>query len=158
MFEVYTSTAARGERTAFGIVVRSADGQAVRVIGRSLETAARDEAAYRALLHALWKAKGLGARRVRIYSDRSEVVTQLEGQSEVPPPLLGLYLQTKAMLNAYRWSSVEFIAPEHNTEAALVAAGALERAAEAERADLDDLDLLPLWSSAEHSPAGAGSR
>lgn len=155
---MYTSTAVRGERAAFGIVMRSADGQAVRVIGRSLRRIARDEAAYRALLHALWKAKGLGARRVRVYSDQAEVVTQLEGQSEVPLFLVGLYLQTKAMLNAYRWSSVEFVAPEHNAEAALVASGALDHAPEAEGADLDDLDLLPLWSSAEHSPAGTGSR
>lgn len=158
MFEIYTSTAIREAHAAFGIVARSADGQVVRVIGRSLETAARDEAAYRALLHALWKAKGLGARRVRVYSDHPDLVAQLDGRSEVPPPLISLYLQTRAMQNAYRWSRIEFIPPERNAEAALAASDALDRAPEAEGADMDELDLLPLWLSAERSPAGVGSR
>lgn len=155
MLELYTSAAFRGERAAIGVAMRAAGGTFTRMMARPLGVASREEAAYRALLHALWKAKGLGARRVRVYSDHAAVVDQLVGQSEVPQPLVGLYLQIKAMLNAYRRSSLEWIDPRKNTEAFLAAAEALDRGPALLQSDLDEVDLLPLWLSADEVPAGS---
>jgi len=76
-----------------------------------------DVASYRAILHGVWRAKRLGAQRVRVFTEHPEIVAQLEGHGEVPAELTGLYLQTKAMLNAYRWSRVELIVRELNADA-----------------------------------------
>lgn len=153
--QVYTSVAAREGRAGFGVVIRDVDGQVLRVSGRALGGAALDVASYRAVLHGVWRAKRLGAQRVRVFTENPEIVAQLEGHGEVPADLIGLYLQTKAMLNAYRWSRVELIVRELNADAALAAVGSLEQAtAPAAAADDDDLDL-PLWRWAEDAAAGA---
>lgn len=142
---------------AAGIVLRDAGGQTLRVIGRSLGAASADAAAYRAILHGVWKAKGLGVHRIRVFADVSEVVDQLEGRVEVPASLVGLYLQTKAMLNAYRQSSVEWVEREKNAEAAVAALEALEQELSSQTADLDEIEMLPLWLSADRNSAGVGS-
>jgi ribonuclease HI len=153
--QVYTSVAARDGRAAFGVVIRDVDGQVLRVSGRVLEDASLEIASYRAVLHGVWRAKRLGAQRVRVFTEHPEIVAQLEGHGAVPADLIGLYLQTKAMLNAYRWSRVELIVRELNADAALAASGSFEQAtAPAGAADDDDLDL-PLWRWAESAAAGA---
>lgn len=153
--QVYTSVAAGDGLAALGVVIRDVDGQVLRVSGRALGNVSLEVASYRAVLHGVWRAKRLGAQRVRVFSENPEIVAQLEGHGEVPADLIGLYLQTKAMLNAYRWSRVELIVRELNADAALAAAGSLEQAtAPAGAADDDDLDL-PLWRWAEDAAAGA---
>ncbi|HLQ63399.1 MAG TPA: reverse transcriptase-like protein [bacterium] len=153
--QVHTSVAVRDGRGAFGVVIRDVDGQVLRVSGRALGDASLDVASYRAILHGVWRAKRLGAQRVRVFTEHPEIVAQLEGHGEVPAELTGLYLQTKAMLNAYRWSRVELIVRELNADAASAAMAAVEQpTAPATGADEDDLDL-PLWRWAEDAAAGA---
>lgn len=153
--QVHTSVATRDARAAFGVVIRDVDGQVLRVSGRALGDASLEVASYRAVLHGVWRAKRLGAQRVRVFTEHPEIVAQLEGHGEVPAELIGLYLQTKAMLNAYRWSRIELIVRDLNADAALAAAGSLEQAtAPAGAVDDDDLDL-PLWRWAEDAAAGA---
>lgn len=154
--DLYTSTAVRGGRVAAGIVLRDADGQTVGVTARSLDRTTREEAAYRALLHGLWRARGMGARRIHVHCDDATVVAQLLGKTEVPPELVGLYLQTKAMLNAYRWSTVEWVERDRNAEAALATIDALERQPEPDGLEVYEAEELPLWASVEHGTAGAG--
>jgi hypothetical protein len=137
------------------VVIRDVDGQVLRVSGRALGDASLDVASYRAILHGVWRAKRLGAQRVRVFTEHPEIVAQLEGHGEVPAELTGLYLQTKAMLNAYRWSRVELIVRELNADAASAAMAAVEQpTAPATGADEEDLDL-PLWRWAEDAAAGA---
>lgn len=153
--QVHTSVAVRDGRGAFGVVIRDVDGQVLRVSGRALGDASLDVASYRAILHGVWRAKRLGAQRVRVFTEHPEIVAQLEGHGEVPAELTGLYLQTKAMLNAYRWSRVELIVRELNADAASAAMAAVEQpTAPATGADEEDLDL-PLWRWAEDAAAGA---
>lgn len=146
---IYTSTASRDGRRAAGVMIRDAAGLTLRVFGRPLGAMAPDEAAYRAILRGLWTAKRLGARRARVFTEDPVVVDQLEGRAEVPSSLVGLYLQTKAMLNAYRWSSVERITREQNAEAALAAVDALDRETDAGVGYDDDELEMPLWLAAE---------
>jgi len=156
--EIYTSIALGNGRAALGVVIRDSDGQTLRVVGRTLRPASPDVVAYRAVLHGVWTAKRLGVRRIRVLTEHPKMVAQLRGDAEVPADLIGPYLQTKAMLNAYRWSSVELIPREQNAAAALVAAEALEREPVASAADEDDFDVLPLWLSAERAAETVGHR
>jgi len=146
--DLYTSTAARDGRIAAGVVIRDADGRTLRVTARSLETTSREQAAYRALLHGLWRARRMGARRVRIYCDDAMVIVQLGGEAEVPAELVGLYLQTRAMLNAYRWSSVDLVQRDQNAEAALAAVDALEREPDPLGLEIEEIESMPLWEQA----------
>lgn len=146
--EVYTSTAFRSGRGSAGIVIRSG-GETVRVIRRAVRGASRLEAAYRAVLHGVWRARGTGARRIRVFTDDPEVVDQLIGRTEVPVELTGVYLQTRAMLNAYRWSRVQFLSRDRNAEAALAAVEALELDPDPSGLEPELSDPLPLWASAK---------
>lgn len=144
--EVFTSSAFRQGRGGAGIVVRAA-GQTVRVVRRALRVESRAQAAYRALLHGVWRARSSGARQLRAYSDHQDVVAQVTGSADVPPELTGLYLQVRALLNAYRWSVVEYLPRERNAEAAIAAVEALDDEPPAHDLDLDVPDPLPLFAS-----------
>lgn len=145
--EVFTSAAFRQGKGGTGIVLRAA-GQTVRVIRRAVRVESRAHAAYRALLHGVWRARSTGARQIRAYSDHQEIVAQLAGKADVPPELIGPYLQTRALLNAYRWSSVEYLPRERNAEAVIAAVEALDDEPLAHDLDLDVADPLPLFASA----------
>ena len=144
--EVFTSTAYRDGRAGSGIVIRAA-GQTVRVIRRAVRAESRAEGAYRALLHGVWRARGTGTRHVHAYADTADVVEQLAGRVEVPAELTGLYLQTRALLNAYRWSAVEYVPRERNAEAAVAALEALDQDGVVSDLEMDDVDTLPLFSA-----------
>lgn len=150
--EVFTSTAVRDGKASVGIVIRAPD-ETARVIRRAVRADSRIEAAYRALVHGLWRAKTAGARRIQAYTDDPGVVDQLTGRTEVPPELTGLYLQIRALLNAFRWSMVEFIPRERNVEAVLAALEALDQPPVAEGTELELPEPLPLWSRAEEVTA-----
>jgi len=154
ILDLYTSTAARHGRVAAGVVIRDAEGRTLRVTARSLETTSREEATYRALLHGLWRARGMGARRVRVYCDDAIVLAQLEGEVEVPAELVGLYLQTKAMLNAYRWSVVALVERDRNAEAALAALDALEQEPDPQGLEIEETESMPLWQRTKAERVG----
>lgn len=153
LFDLIMSTVVRDGRAAVGTVLRGDDGTARRVTGRTFGHIGRVQASYRSLLRALWNARTLGARRLRVQTDDAELVAQLEGHVEVPPELIGLHLQVRAMLNAYRWSSVQWIAPDDTGEASTAALSALER--QPTGTEVDEVDILPLWVSSELTAAGA---
>ncbi len=147
--DLHTSTTARNGRVAAGVVIRDAVGRTLRVTARSLLATSREEAAYRALLHGLWRARGMGARRIRVYSDDADVVAQIEGKNEVPAELVGLHLQTRAMLNAYRWRSVQLVGRDRNAEAVLAAVDALEREPDPLGLEVEETEAMPLWELAD---------
>lgn len=91
----------------------------------------------------------MGARRIRVYSDDADVVAQLDGKTEVLPERIGLYLQTRAMLNAYRWSSVELVDRSRNAEAVLAAVEALEREPDPQGLEVEEIESMPLWEHAD---------
>ncbi len=143
--EIYTSTATDpGGHAAAGVVLRDAEGHTLGVSANAFGRMAGEEAAYRALLAGLWRAKRTRAQRVRVYIDNADVVAQLQGHGAIPPTFVGLYLQVRAMLNAYRWRSLAWIDRTRNAEAALAAMEALEHVS-----DANEVEALPLWQSAE---------
>ena len=144
---MFTSAAFRNGAGGSGIAIRAA-GETVRVIRRAVLASSPVEVAYRALLHGLWRARTTGTRHVRAYVDNAHLAAQLGGSEDVPPELTGLYLQIRALLNAYRWSRVEFLPRAQNAEAAIAAVEALDQDPRLHEEDLDAPEPLPLFSSA----------
>lgn len=142
--EVFTSAAYRNGRAGVGIVLR-AGGQTVRVIRRAVVCASPQEASYRAILTGVWHARTAGTRRVRVFADQRDVVEQVNGDADLPGDLTGVYLQVRALLNAYRWSALEFVARESNVEAAVAALEALDEEPIMRDEEYEAVEPLPLF-------------
>jgi len=142
--EIFTSAAYRNGRAGLGIVLR-AGGQTVQVIRRAVLAGAPVEAAYRAILTGLWYARTTGTRRVRVYADHADAVRQLGDEADLPGELTGVYLQVRALMNAYRWSELEFIARGANAEAALTAIEALDEEPVMHDEEYEAAEPLPLF-------------
>lgn len=143
--EVFTSTAYRNGRAGLGVVVR-AGGQTVQVIRRAVRAGSPAEAAFRAILLGLWHARSAGTRRVRVRVDHADAVRQITGETEPATELIGVYLQVRALLNAYRWSQLELIPREANVEAALAAVEALDEGPVVDAEEDQTTESLPLFA------------
>jgi ribonuclease HI len=142
--EIFSSAAYRNGRAGVGVVLR-AGGQTTHVIRRAVRAGSPAEAAYRALLSGLWHARTAGTRRVRVYADHAEVVRQLNGDQDLPGELTGVYLQVRAMVNAYRWCELEYLPRELNVEAALAAVEALDEEPVMDDEEFQATGPLPLF-------------
>ena len=143
--EVFTSAAYRNGRAGLGIVLR-AGGQTVQVIRRAVLANSPLEAAYRAILTGLWHTRTMGTRRVQVYADHAGVVSQLTNGTDLPGELTGVYLQARALMNAYRWSELELIDRGSNVEAALAALEALQEEPVMRDEEYESAEALPLFA------------
>ncbi|MDR5693759.1 MAG: reverse transcriptase-like protein [Armatimonadota bacterium] len=148
---IYATGIQEDGRGAIGLVLKDEVGQPIRRLGRtfdiqgaqpSMPSGKMSEVAlgYRAILHGLWRARKLGAKHVEIFCDLTTVVEQVNGLAEVTPEFIGSYLQVRALLNAFRRSSVRAIPREQNREALSAADAALNPSP-------PRVDDLPLWAS-----------
>jgi len=139
---VSAAAASAGGRIAAAAVVKQ--GQAtILTAARVVEEPCRAAAVYRAMAYGLNRARQMGAKRVRAVTDEEEVVAHLEGRASVAPSLIGPHLQTRGMLNAFRWSRVQLVARERNIDAVLAAQAALGLVPEEGL-----VGSLPLWTAA----------
>ena len=145
VLHAYVAAHAASASAAVGIVFVDDRGDVVRRVGRRLQEVqpepARDLAAFRGILHALWNARRRGCRRVIVHSDHPGVVAQINGVCEVRFGLIGPYLEVRALLHAYRSARVEVDVSGWVEEARALAAAALA----ADVAD-DIVRDLPLWA------------
>ncbi|HLW48123.1 MAG TPA: reverse transcriptase-like protein [bacterium] len=137
-------------RSGMGVVFVDSQGHVVKRIGRALPGVhAHELAVFRGILYALWNSRRFGVRHVVVHSDAPAVVQQVNGERDVAGPLVGPYLEVRALLHAYREARVLADESAWGREAAAIAAVALQH-------NTDDVveDDLPLWSdeSAEPSP------
>lgn len=142
--EIFTSSAYRNGRAGLGIVLR-AGGHPVKVIRRAVLASSPVDAAYRSILTGLWYARTTGTRHVLLYADHADAVRQLLGEAKPSEELTGVYLQVRALMNAYRWSELVFIARESNVEAALPAIEALDEEPVLGDEEFTAADPLPLF-------------
>ena len=142
--EMEVASTGGGDRAAAGVVVRACDGTPLAVLGRVDPRASRQVAVYRGMVAGLLRARRLGVRAIRVAVDDPDVAAQLAGRAEIPPDLIGLYLQARALLNAFRQRDVHPLRGLPTAEAQRAALRALEEGAEAP----DDADPLPLWQAA----------
>ena len=156
VMHAYVAAQATSGSAAVGIVFVDDRGDVIRRVGRRLQEprseSARDLAAFRGILHALWNARRLGSRRVIVHSDHPGVVAQINGVCEVQFGLIGPYLEVRALLHAYRSARVEVDASDWAEAARAIAAAALA----ADAADYVVRDL-PLWAG-PGAEAGSSGR
>ena len=144
---LYVATAGRPSadgRTALAVVSRwEGDGESRRVV-RRVPRCDPVTAAYRALLLGLWVARRKGARAVVVGTDDAEVAAQVNGAAAPPPDAIGLYVQVRALRNAFEAAQVVVRDPasDPDGEAAVFAAAAAGTTRHPGYAD------LPLWATA----------
>jgi ribonuclease HI len=142
--EIFTSAAYRNGRAGVGVVLR-AGGQTTQVIRRAVRAGSPAEATYRALLVGLWHARRGGARQARVHADHLEVVAQLNGDQDLPAEFTGVYLQVRALMNAYRKCELDYLRRDANAEAALTAVEALDDEPVLGDEEYDVGETLPLF-------------
>jgi ribonuclease HI len=126
---IFTDGAARGNPgpAAIGAVIKDEKGKVVATISRCLGTTTNNQAEYRAVIAALEKAAGLGARQVALYSDSELVVKQINGYYKIKQaalrPLYQEVVKLAGMLESFK---IAYIPRERNKAADSLANKALD--------------------------------
>jgi ribonuclease HI len=122
--------AARGNPgpAAIGAVLKDESGNTVGRISRAIGNTTNNQAEYRAIIAALERAVGSGARQVIVKSDSELVVRQINGQYKIKNTALRpLYRQVVRLTGSLESFSITCIPREQNTEADALANKALDR-------------------------------
>jgi len=102
---------------AIGATIKNEQGKVIATISQSIGRATNNQAEYRAIIAALEKAIGLGARQADIRSDSELVVRQINGRYRVKKASLRpLYLQVGQLLSQFEDFTVTHVPREQNTE------------------------------------------
>lgn len=130
-FTIYTDGASRNNPgpAAIGAVIKDGSGKIAATVSQRIGTATNNQAEYTAIIAALEKAIGLGARRVELKSDSELVVKQLNGQYKVKKTTLKpLYQKVVRLVGALEAFTITHIPREQNKEADRLANKALDTA------------------------------
>ena len=113
---------------AIGATIKDEQGKVIATISQSIGRTTNNQAEYRAIIAALEKAIGLGARQVDIRSDSELVVRQINGRYRVKKASLRpLYLRVGQLLSQLEGFTIAHVPREQNTEADSLASVALRR-------------------------------
>ncbi len=103
---------------AIGATIKDEQGRLITSISQPIGRATNNQAEYRAIIAALEKAIGLGAKQIEMRSDSELVVRQINGRYRVKKASLKpLYQQVKQLLSQLEGSTITHIPREQNTEA-----------------------------------------
>lgn len=104
--------------SAYGVVVRSAEGKVVAELGRYLGLQTNNFAEYSGLLAALEYGKQQGFSAMKVFSDSELLVKQIKGQYKVNSPgLRPLFEQAKKMISHFQHFSIQHVFREQNRDA-----------------------------------------
>lgn len=144
-FKIHTDGGARGNPgpAAYAFVIERPGGSDVEEAG-VLGHTTNNVAEYTALIRALEKARGLGGRKLHIYSDSELMVKQMRGEYKVKHEgLLPLYQEARKLCRDFEAVIFEHVRREQN-----------KRADELYNRALDG-DTKPKAAPAKKSPARA---
>jgi len=101
-----------------GGVIETPDGETLEEFHEHLGTATNNVAEYEAVRIGLEKARGYGARRVRVFMDSELVANQLRGTYKIKHPgLLDAYLRIEPLLRGFDDVAFETVPREENRRA-----------------------------------------
>jgi len=143
---LHVMTSARrlpGGRAGIAVVIRWQPTGETRTVTRRLRRYEATRSSYRALLAGLWEARRMGARHIVVSTDDPAVAAQLAGTDVPAPEATGLYLQVRALCNAFRSAEVRHAEPDRAADAwdAVIAVERADATAPMAHAD------LPLWAA-----------
>jgi len=111
---------------AIGATIKDENGRLLATVSQSIGRTTNNQAEYRALIAALEKAIGLGAREVDIRLDSELVIRQLQGRYRVKNAALRpLHLRVRELLDRLEGFTLKHIPREQNAEADRLANAAL---------------------------------
>jgi ribonuclease HI len=114
--------------SGIGVLVKDVKGQSVATISEYIGTRTNNVAEYLSLLVGLQKAKQLGAREVKVFSDSQLLVLQLKGIFKVKNPYLKkLYDDLFYLIQSFKRFEIESIPREANREADSLATQAVQQ-------------------------------
>ncbi len=103
---------------AIGATIKDEQGRVMASISQSIGRATNNQAEYRAIIAALEKAIGLGAKQVDIKLDSQLVVRQISGRYRVKSAALKpLYQQVKHLQGLVEGFTITHIPRQQNREA-----------------------------------------
>ncbi len=117
---IFTDGVSRGNPgpAAIGATIKDEQGRLTTSISQPIGQATNNQAEYRAIIAALEKAIGLGAKQVDMRSDSELVVRQINGRYRVKnASLKPLYQQVKHLQNQLEGFAITHIPRQQNTEA-----------------------------------------
>jgi ribonuclease HI len=126
---IFTDGAARGNPgpAAIGVVINDDKGALLATISKCLGATTNNQAEYKAIIAALEKAIGLGARHVLVCSDSELMVKQMKGQYRVKHPALRpLYEEAARLAGSLESFKISHIPREQNSAADALANKALD--------------------------------
>lgn len=143
---IHTDGASRGNPgpASIGVVIAGQDGRVLVEFGEALQPTTNNVAEYTAVVRALERAAGLGARRVRMMMDSQLVVRQLNGSYRVKhADMIPLYRRVLELIQRFDSVTFEHVPREQNVEADRLANQALDgRAVPAEDAPLTSESIV----------------
>lgn len=140
-----------------GVVVRdAATGSVLIHLGVFLGRATNNVAEYRGLIAGLAKARDLGARSVKVYSDSQLLVYQMIGRYKVKHPgLAELYFEAKGLEADFDKCDYQHIPREQNSLADELANQAMNHRKGFERSFIENGDMSPAQAVAAAPAATA---
>ena len=130
ILSIHTDGAARGNPgpAAIGVTIKDESGKLVGTVSRRIGKATNNQAEYRAIIAGLEKAKKMGARQVKIYSDSELAVKQINGRYRVKNTALrDLYAQVVKLTASFESFSISHVRRSHSAEADNLANRALDK-------------------------------
>jgi ribonuclease HI len=127
---IHTDGAARGNPgpAAIGVTIKDESGKLVDTVSRRIGKATNNQAEYRAIIAGLEKAKKMGARQVKLYSDSELAVKQINGRYRVKNTALrDLYAQVVKLTASFENFSISHVRRSRSAEADSLANRALDK-------------------------------
>jgi len=128
---IWIDGASRGNPgpAAIGVIIKDEPGQLLARVSQRIGITTNNQAEYRAIIVALEKAIGLGAKHVTLNSDSELAVKQIIGRYRVKKAeLKPLYQRVKQLQGLLEGFTITYIPRRQNTEADKLANATLDSA------------------------------
>ncbi len=119
-FTIYTDGGSRGNPgpAASGVVIKNEDGETIEEFGEFLEDQTNNFAEYTAIIHALQKAREMGANKIVLYTDSKLVAQQLNRDWRVKSEdIQSLFVQAWNLIHKFDKVDINHVKREDNQEA-----------------------------------------
>ncbi|XP_061372482.1 uncharacterized protein LOC133314946 [Gastrolobium bilobum] len=122
IWKLYVDGSSNAKGSGAGMIVENPEGVAVEHSLSFEFNATNNQAEYDAMIAGLLKAKEMGARRLKVFSDSQLATFQISGEYQTKGPLMCTYLEkVKELIGSFEDVKVEHIRRAENTRADILA-------------------------------------